>query len=139
MIHCRYSGEQLLQTRMFMLHNLKCHWILCYILEFSFYYLFRSLDTPTHWSNIYTYSAEISHTRITHGHYMDKTISPTCTFCNIEYVSIEHLLDNCSFFETVRRTIFKNIAPTSTLSFLQDKHVSDLINFLKTTNLIKMF
>lgn len=81
----------------------------------------------------------LGHTRITHGHYMDKTIPPTCSFCNIEYVSIEHLLDNCSFFETVRRTIFKNIAPTSTLSFLQDKHVSDLINFLKTTNLIKMF
>ena len=44
----------------------------------------------------------IGHTRLTHGHYMEKRAAPTCTYCPNKILTVEHILVECPKIDDMR-------------------------------------
>ncbi|XP_036340956.1 uncharacterized protein LOC118750344 [Rhagoletis pomonella] len=52
----------------------------------------------------------IGHTIVTHESVLKGSRSPQCSYCNVETITVTHLLDRCQHFATIRASIFNTIA-----------------------------
>lgn len=71
----------------------------------------------------------IGHTRLTHRHLIEKTEIPICNFCNLEQLTIEHIIQHCQHL-TFHRTNF-NITNIKDALGNNNFYVNNTIEFLK--------
>jgi len=77
----------------------------------------------------------MGHTRLTNQHLLDPSMPPICKFCNTARTSVEHVLDQCPQFQSIRNLIYPH-APISTLLFNpKTENINKLIKYLKQANL----
>ena len=82
----------------------------------------------------------LGHTNLTHSFILEKLNPPSiCQYCNIPIrISIPHLLTECKYFDSYRKTIFDSTDPLSCLSDPTTQNIKKILFFLKTSNIFKL-
>lgn len=76
---------------------------------------------------------KIGHSRLTHGHLMNKSNQPFCNICNTP-ITLKHLLTICTDFKELRRQ-FEMTGNLRELFLNKKDSIIDIINFLKYAGL----
>ena len=105
----------------------------------------RIKPTIKHWISAYNTDRSIEvklarlrigHTRLTHGHYMEKRAAPTCTYCPNKNLTVEHLLTECGVHRHTRETLR---LPKKLEELLgEDCPIEKLYRYLTLTGLYKL-
>lgn len=90
----------------------------------------------TRQQSAYFVRLRMGHTKITHEHLLNGKPPPACQHCN-QTTSVNHILNDCPILDNFRKTIFRNITPTSLLKNPTIENLAKIEKFIKTCNLSK--
>ena len=79
----------------------------------------------------------LGHTRLTHGHYMERRAANDCDFCGGIPLTVEHFLCECPQYNLKRITHFGRRYPALSDLIGQNLVLDPLIKYLQETNIFK--
>ena len=74
----------------------------------------------------------IGHTRLTHRHLMENRPVPICSHCNLEVLSVKHLMMECQHFANIRSNHYRAVDMKDLFERIPLRHI---IDFLKEAKL----
>lgn len=84
------------------------------------------------WMNKCFVRLRLGHSLLTHEHLLKSTRQPSCMFCNISVLTINHILLHCPALLSARDQCFEDKNPIDLLSNPTENNVKTICSFLKT-------